>query len=113
MKHLFAITILGLALPLGMPAWAGMEHADRSRPAGHAGAEEALADGVVKKVDRAQGKLTIRHGPLKNLDMPPMTMVFRVQDVAMLDRVKPGDAIRFQAERVNGAFTVIRLEAVR
>ena len=70
----------------------------------------ALASGEVKKIDKDAGKLTIKHGPLANLDMPPMTMVFRVKDTAMLDQVKTGDKIRFVAEKVNGALTVTRLE---
>ena len=65
--------------------------------------------GTVTKVDEAQGKLTINHGPIKNLDMDAMTMVFRVADPAMLDAMKAGDRIEFEAGRVNGAITVIRL----
>jgi Cu/Ag efflux protein CusF len=65
----------------------------------------------VKKVDKAQGKLTLQHGPLENLDMPAMTMVFRVKDAAWLGRLKAGDNIRFMAEKLNGAYTVTRIEA--
>lgn len=69
-----------------------------------------LTDGEVRKVDRAQGKLTLRHGPLPNLDMPAMTMVFRVKDPSMLDQVKEGDRIKFTADRIDGAITVTELE---
>jgi len=69
-----------------------------------------LADGEVKKIDAAQGKITVRHGPLPSLEMPPMTMVFRVKDPAMLGKVKPGDKIRFQAEKVNGALTITQID---
>src|SRR5450631_202775 len=62
--------------------------------------DSAMADGEVKKVDKDAGKLTIKHGPLTNLDMPGMTMVFRVKDPSMLDQVKEGDKIRFVADRV-------------
>ncbi len=72
---------------------------------------QAMTPGEVRKVDKAAGKVTIRHGPLENLGMPNMTMVFRVQDPAMLDRLKEGDNIRFIAEKVNGLFTVIRVES--
>ena len=65
--------------------------------------------GTVTKVDEAQGKLTINHGPIRNLDMDAMTMVFRVADPAMLDKVKAGDNIEFAADRVNGAITVIKM----
>ena len=72
----------------------------------------ALSDGEIKKVDKAQGKLTIKHGPLENLGMPAMTMIFRVKDAATLDQVKPGDRIRFLAEKVGGVITVTKLEVV-
>ncbi len=76
-----------------------------------AAAETQLSEGEVRKVDKAAGKLTIKHGPLENLGMPPMTMIFRVKEATMLDKVKPGDRIRFRAERVNGVFTLTKLEA--
>lgn len=64
--------------------------------------------GTVEKVDTAQGKVTIDHGPIPNLDMDAMTMVFRVQDPALLQGVKVGDKIQFQADRVNGQISVVR-----
>ena len=69
-----------------------------------------MSDGEVRKVDKEAGKITIKHGPLANLDMPGMTMVFRVKDPAMLDRVKEGDKIKFVADRMNGSLTVIQME---
>ncbi|MBJ7312977.1 copper-binding protein [Rugamonas sp. CCM 8940] len=76
-------------------------------------ARDALSDGEIKKVDKEAGKLTIKHGELKNLEMPGMTMNFRVSDPAMLDKVKAGDKVRFKAERVGGALAVSALEVVR
>jgi len=73
---------------------------------------QALVDGEVRKVDVPAGKLTIRHGPLTELEMPAMTMVFRVADPKMLDEVKTGDKIRFVATRDGGVFTVTRIELV-
>ena len=73
----------------------------------------ALTDGEVQKVDKAAGKLTVKHGPLTNLDMPGMTMAFKVRDPAMLDRVKTGDKIRLRVELVNGTFTVTKLETAK
>lgn len=73
-------------------------------------ADTALSEGTVKKVDKAAGKVTIAHGPLENLGMPGMTMVFRVKDAAWLEQMKAGDRIRFLADRVDGAFTVVRYE---
>ena len=69
-----------------------------------------LSQGVVKKIDKVQGTLTIRHGPLKNLDMPAMTMVFRVTNPAWLDQVKLGDNLHFRAEMVHGMLTVTQIE---
>lgn len=69
-----------------------------------------LSEGEVRKVDPQAKKLTIRHGPLANLDMPAMTMVFQVQDEAMLQNVRVGDRVRFLAEKVDGQFTVVRIE---
>jgi Cu/Ag efflux protein CusF len=73
----------------------------------------ALSDGEVRKVDKDAKKITIKHGPLANLDMPPMTMVFQVNDAAMLDQVKAGDKVKFQAEKVGGAFTVTKIESAK
>lgn len=76
------------------------------------GASE-LADGEVRKVDKKAKKLTIKHGPLKNLDMPSMTMVFGVKDETVLDKLQPGEKVRFQAEKIDGKFTVTNIEAAR
>ena len=69
-----------------------------------------LSEGEIRKVDKENGKVTINHGPIANLDMPPMTMVFRVKDPALLDRVKAGDAIRFKAEKLDGSYTLVELQ---
>jgi Cu(I)/Ag(I) efflux system periplasmic protein CusF len=106
------LTTLIMGLTLGFPAWADAHHESVGGAKDHAAVSVALSEGQVKKVDKAQGKLTIKHGPLENLGMPGMTMVFRVQDPGWLDRVKPGDYIRFLADRVNGVYTVTTLEAV-
>ncbi|HWR76065.1 MAG TPA: copper-binding protein [Thiobacillus sp.] len=110
MKPALTSLVLSLSLSFGLPAWADTHHPSHAGATDHAA---MLTEGLVKKVDKAQGKLTLRHGPLENLGMPGMTMVFRVQDVSWLDQVKPGDTIRFLADRVNGAFTVTTLEVVK
>lgn len=69
-------------------------------------AQGSDADGEVTKIDKAQAKITLRHGEIKNLDMPAMTMVFRVKDTKMLESVGVGDKVRFTAEKVGGAYTV-------
>ncbi len=63
-------------------------------------------DGEVTKIDRAQSRLTLRHAEIKNLDMPPMTMVFRVRDPKALEGLTVGDKVRFAAEKVDGSYTV-------
>lgn len=94
-----------------------LSHHDSQHPAG-AQAESTpasgdMVDGEVRKVDANMKKITIKHGELKNLGMPPMTMVFQVKDPAMLDQVKAGDKVRFTADRVNGAITVTAMEPAR
>jgi Cu(I)/Ag(I) efflux system protein CusF len=70
-----------------------------------------MVDGEVTKVDESAGKITIKHGPMKKFDMEDgMTMVFRANDPAILKQVKPGDKIKFEADKVNGQFTVMKVE---
>lgn len=78
--------------------------------AAESGAAVAMTDGEVRKIDRETGKLTLRHGPIVNLDMQGMTMSFRVADPAMLDGLNVGDKLRFVAERVNRVTLVTRIE---
>lgn len=68
------------------------------------------ADAEVRRINAAGQEITLRHGDIKNLDMPPMTMVFKVKDAALLQKVKPGDKVKFTADKVNGAYTVMSLE---
>lgn len=92
-------------------AFAADDHAAHHPAAENvATAPEYLSEGEVRKVDKDAGKVTIKHGPLANLDMPPMTMVFRVEEPAMLDQVKAGDAIRFRVEKIGGNYTVTKLQ---
>lgn len=76
-----------------------------------AGEAGEMSEGEVRKVDKAGKKITLRHGPLKNLDMPPMTMVFQVSDAALLDKVKAGDKVRFTAANPGGKLTITQIEA--
>lgn len=71
------------------------------------------SDGEIRKIDKDAKKLTIKHGPLANLDMPAMTMVFRVKDPAMLDQVKQGEKVRFVAEKEGGAYVVTQIEPAK
>jgi Cu/Ag efflux protein CusF len=71
-----------------------------------------MAEAEIRKVDRDARKVTLKHGPIKNLDMPPMTMVFQVRDVKMLDNLKAGDKVRFSADQQQGAYVVTAVEKV-
>ncbi|WP_374448555.1 copper-binding protein [Stella sp.] len=75
-------------------------------------AQPVEVEGEVRRIDAAAAKMTIRHGPIAAWDMPPMTMVFRVADPAMLQAVRAGDKVRFAAERGGGAMTITRIEKV-
>jgi Cu(I)/Ag(I) efflux system periplasmic protein CusF len=113
MKHIaFAVVF---AMTTALPVLADENHhKDKDKDAGaSAGATQAsaMSEGEVRRVDKDAKKITIKHGPLENLDMPAMTMVFQVKDPAMLEQVKPGDKVRFQAEKVGSAFTVTKIEA--
>ena len=65
-----------------------------------------LTEGEIRKIDKEAGKLTIKHGEIKNLEMPPMTMVFRMSDPRLLESLNVGDQVAFRAEKVDGQFTV-------
>jgi len=73
-------------------------------------AAAVLTDGEIRKVDKTAGKLTIKHGEIKNLDMPPMTMVFQVKSAALLDHVKAGDKVRFHVEKAASGYVVTTIE---
>jgi Cu/Ag efflux protein CusF len=72
-----------------------------------------MADGEVRKVDKDAKKITLRHGELKQLDMPPMTMVFQVKDPALLDKVKAGDRVKFRAQSSGGTMVVTEIEVIK
>ena len=89
-----------LALVLAVPAWADDAH--------HRA--DALTGGEVHKVDKNVKRITIKHGPIKNLAMPAMTMAFPVADAALLEQVKAGDAVKFRAEQIGDVITLTRIE---
>jgi Cu/Ag efflux protein CusF len=76
-------------------------------------AKPSLTDGEVRKIDKELGKLTIRHGEIKHLDMPPMTMVFVARDKSMLDKVKAGDKVRFMVIHDNGQMVVTDIQPIK
>ena len=89
------------------------EHASHHPAAASAAATGLATEGEVRKVDKEQGKVTLRHGPIGNLGMPGMTMVFKVSDPKMLDTIKAGDKVKFAADNINGALTVTAIESLK
>ena len=77
------------------------------------GSDSSMADGEIRKIDMESKKVTIKHGEIKNLDMPGMTMVFQVKDTAMLEKLKVGDKIRFQAEKAGSAIVVTDIQPAK
>jgi uncharacterized cupredoxin-like copper-binding protein/Cu/Ag efflux protein CusF len=75
--------------------------------------EVDMVDGEVRKIDKESGKITLKHGAIKNLDMPGMTMVFKAKDPAELDKLQAGDKVRFKAEKTNGAIYVSDINLVK
>lgn len=126
-RHLRAALLVLAAGLCTVPALAGDDHdhgedhgshaAPATQVATHAAAAPAaattdLSEGEVVRWDAASAKVTLRHGPIRNLDMPPMTMVFRVTDPAQAAQVKAGAKVRFRAEQQAGAYVVTRIEPV-
>jgi Cu/Ag efflux protein CusF len=107
-------TLASLAVAIPVHAAGGHDaHGSAGESHHHRSAEAPMSEGTIRKVDPAAGKLTIAHGTLANLNMPAMTMAFRLGNAAMLDQLKVGDRIRFVAEQVDGALTISSLEPVR
>lgn len=113
-KHVLALTGLFLAAAGGaQQAPHGGSHASHPAPAAAAAASSPMSQGEVRKVDAAQGKVTLRHGPLANLDMPPMTMVFTASDPKLLAGLKQGDKVRFLADKKDGTYLVTAIEKLQ
>lgn len=109
MKTIAAIAIVaaaGYSLP-GLAASDHDSHAGHGAMLAKSTENASMIDGLVKKVDKAGGKVTVSHGPLPN-GMPAMTMVFKVKDVTWIDQLKDGSKIRFAADQINGFMTIIR-----
>ncbi len=118
--------LLALCALVAAPAWsqqapkpADADHAAHHPPGAAAPAAPAaaapaadMAEGEVRRVDKAGRKITLRHGEIKSLDMPPMTMVFQVSDPALLDKVSAGDKVRFRADQSGGNYRVTDLQRV-
>jgi Cu/Ag efflux protein CusF len=121
MKALWTPALLALTVGLAAPAMAQTDHSMHGMPAAKpvaaakpvtAVADATMGDGLVKKVDKARGTITLAHGTLPN-GMPPMTMAYKVKDVAWLDQLKVGQQIRFATDPADGGMTVLRYELVK
>ncbi len=88
----------------------GPHGATATDAASDSASQASLTEGEVRKIDKEAGKITLRHGEIRNLNMAAMTMVLRVQDPAMLDGVQVGDKVSFAAERLNGAVTIVQMQ---
>jgi Cu/Ag efflux protein CusF len=112
-----SLSTLLMSTTLAAPAFAQQKADDHSahHPAATATAPAAdeMADAEVRKVDKDAAKLTLKHGEIKSLEMPPMTMVFNVKDKALLDRVEAGDKVRFKAVNEAGKYTVTDIQVAR
>lgn len=105
-----------LAIATGFAGTALAQTAPAGKAAAPVAATTAAADttdGEIKKVDKSTKKITIKHGEIKNLDMPGMTMVFQVKDPAMLEVVKAGDKVKFKAEKSDGAIVVTEMQVAK
>jgi Cu/Ag efflux protein CusF len=111
MKTLITASLIAIASLGAVSVQAAGNHAGHAMAA--PAAEMQMIDALVKKVDKTAGKVTLSHGPLTNLNMPAMTMVLKVSNAAWLDQMKTGDKIRFMAENVNGAITVVHFEPTK
>ena len=118
-KHLFAIPLAASLLVLGTepalaqsPAAAAADSHSSHHPAAAASTtpQAELSEGEITRWDPRTLRLTLKHGEIKNLEMPPMTMVFRVADASVVGDLKPGDKVRFRAEQISGAYHVQRIE---
>lgn len=107
------IVISLITAGLSAPALAQKSAGDHAKHHEAAKTEAAMADGEVRKIDKAAKKITLKHGRIPSIDMDPMTMMFSVQDAAMLDKLKVGDKVKFQADLVGGAITVTRIEPAK
>lgn len=106
---LLAASLAALALPVF-----AQDHSAHGHGAAKVGAgKTALSEGTVKKLDRAAGKITLAHGPLENLGMPPMTMSFAIDTSLLPATLREGDKVRFRAEEQKGSYRVVRLEAAK
>lgn len=108
--HFFATALAAVIIGMPVSAHATSHGTSQSTTRDE---QAAHSSGEVRKVDRETKKVTVRHGPIPNLEMPAMTMVFQVRDPAMLDQLKAGDKIRFLAAKDEGVYVLTRIETIK
>ncbi len=110
LKLVLSTTALAISALVGNPVFAqmNMDHGKMGMAAA-----PGMTDGEVRKIDKETGKITIKHGPIKHLDMPPMSMVFTAKDRTLLDKVKAGDKIRFMAVDEGGKLVVTDIQLAK
>jgi len=114
MKHLTIAATFALVIAAPFGSALAQHNHDHAMPTASAEAEQKVyTEGVVNRIDKSAGKLTIKHGPIKNLGMPGMTMPFKAVDRAALDHVKVGDKVRFVADDVKGTLAASDIEVVK
>ena len=103
LKHALFALVIATSAAFPWPAAAQQTQAEAA----------PFAEGEVRKVDKSAGKITLKHGEIKNLDMPPMTMAFSVAERSLLEQVKVGDRVRFRAADQDGRMTVTEIQSAR
>jgi len=113
MKNLFAITIVAALVVLANPTFAQHHGRDAHQAAPSTAEAVTMTEGTVRRVNADQGTVSIAHGPIAHLNMPPMTMTFNAADDVDLSAVKPGDKVRFEPANDGGRLTIHQIEVVR
>ena len=107
-KHLFAFFLVIFAT-----CFSAVHAQDKPNPPAGVMSVDNMADGEIRKIDRDNKKMTIKHGDIKSLDMPSMTMVFQIRDTNLLEAFKAGDKVKFVAEKLDGAFVVTGMQLAK
>ena len=109
-KHALAATAVTLATMIGLP---GMAYAQMDHSKMDATQMASMTDGEIRKVDKEAGKVTIKHGEIKNLDMPGMTMIFTAKEKSLLDKIQTGDKVKFAVINEGGKMVVTDIPTVK
>lgn len=109
-QSIFSSALLSLVLAAGAAFAQGAHHHNHGSKAEASSAAADMADGEVRKINKTSGKVTLKHGDIKSIDMPPMTMVFGVADKAMLDGIAEGDKVKFNVKKDGSNYVVTEIK---